>query len=190
MKRYIALVGMSLLCAGTAVEAQRSRQTVAGIAQQEIGQGPKVTVLGGVAAGEDTDFGVFLAATFGWPISDLPLIFRVDPVGARYGYGSNLPSGVGDGNLLLIGGGAALQYDFESSTGSRNTPYIMGGLGLYFARSSFDSNLAGVGGSDTETDLGISLGGGIRLGDKLVLEGRFMNVGSFTTIPLMIGYRP
>jgi hypothetical protein len=190
MKKCIALVGISLLVSGTRVEAQRSSHSVAGVAQQEIGQGPKVTGLAGIATGDNTDFGLAIAATFTWPISDLPINFRLDPILARYGIGTGYLSGVVDGNLLVLGVGAAAQYDFKSSTGGKNTPYVMGGLGLYYRRASIGSTVTPGDFNTSTTDFGLSVGGGVRLGDKLVLEGRVMDIGGFTTIPIMIGYRP
>ncbi len=189
MKKIIALIGVSLLVSASVVEAQRSRQTVAGIAQQEISQGPKVTILGGIATGDNTDFGIVAAATFTWPISDLPLGFRVDPIVARYGLGDGYLAGVVDGNLLILGAGAALQYDFETA-GSANTPYIFGGLGFYYSRFSIDSNIPTVDFNDSNTDVGLSAGGGIRLGSNLVLEARVLDINGFTTIPILIGWRP
>ena len=74
------------------------------------------------------------------------------------------------------------------------TPYVFGGLGLYLARSSFEvaTGLPGgnLDGSDTSTDLGISIGGGVRLKGRLGFEARLMQIGGFTIrpLPLTLGF--
>lgn len=55
------------------------------------------------------------------------------------------------------------RYQFESSSSLR--PFALGGLGIYFGRLSQDGEINGfsVSGSDTESDIGIQVGGGVQL---------------------------
>jgi opacity protein-like surface antigen len=147
---------------------------------------PTVTLMGGLATGDNNlDVGLFFGASFGWDIRGTPLDIRFDPSLSRYGGG-----GVGyDASMLQLGIPAAVEYQFKTT--GRAKPYVMGGIGLYYSRYSYDVSTPGldVGVSDSNTELGIAIGGGVRLNSRFGLEGRIIDVDAFTTIPLLLTWR-
>jgi opacity protein-like surface antigen len=146
---------------------------------------PTVTLLGGLATGDNSlDVGLFLGASFGWDIPGAPITFRFDPSLARYGGG-----GVGyDLSMIQLGIPAAVEYEFKTT--GRSKPYVMGGLGLYYSRYDVDgSGTPGVGATGSDTEFGIAIGGGVRVTSRLGFEGRIIDVGAFTTIPLLVTWR-
>jgi opacity protein-like surface antigen len=201
MKKRLAALGISavLLTAGRA-EAQRvapqafnPRLAAKASNSSPAPQGrrqrsnPTVTLQGGVATGDGSfDFGILVGASFGWDINGLPIDIRFDPSLARYGAGNDYA----DGSLLIFGIPGAVEYEF--TTQGNTKPYIMGGLGLYYSRFSVDVNVPGggdVGGSNSETDFGITVGGGLRFNSKFGIEVRITDLDGFTTIPILFTLR-
>jgi opacity protein-like surface antigen len=189
----VCLTGLCLVA--PAAQAQRAtagafravaRATSEAQAQAPSRTNPTITLMAGIATGDNNlDVGIMVGASFGWDLKGVPLDIRFDPSLARYSGGS---TGV-DASLLKLGIPAAIQYDFTTTGNTK--PYIMGGVGLFYSRYSADINTPGgnVGGSDSNSDLGITVGGGVRFNQRLGLELRIIDVDSFTTIPILLTYR-
>lgn len=199
MRMSHSAVAMCTLVAAMAAQpagAQRrpapTPATKAGSAPQQSGgastKNPSFTLFGGVASGEDGwNLGYAIAASLEWKQSAWPVGIRVDPYIARHG--ADVGS-YGDFNLTLIGAAGAASYDFETTSASAK-PFIFGGLGIYNGSADFDSAYPGYGAFSVYdgTDLGIELGGGIRIGKRLTVELRYMHIDQFDTIPILAGFR-
>lgn len=147
---------------------------------------PTFTLHAGIATGDNSlDVGIMVGASFGWDLKGLPIDLRFDPSLARYGGG--------DGNVdlssILLGIPVAAEYAF--TTTGKAKPYIMGGVGMYYNRVNVEVNTPGFGvdGDASDTDLGIAFGGGVRFNEKFGIEGRVIDVNSFTTLPILLTIR-
>jgi hypothetical protein len=60
-------------------------------------------------------------------------------------------------------------------------------VGMYYNRVTVDVETPGFGVDNTgsDTDLGIAFGGGVRLTERFGIEGRVIDVNSFTTLPIL-----
>ena len=187
-----------LLFTGSVLEAQRVAPTALERAwsaprpapavapqQRRSGAGPSVELMVGIATGDGPyDVGPFLGVSFGWDAAGLPIDFRFDPSLAFHSTGGRY-----DANLLILGLPAAIQYQFRNSQGGP-TPYIMGGLGLYYSNVSIDSGSPFVDElDDSSLDLGIAIGGGVRFNERLGLEARVIDIDGFTTLPILLTIR-
>lgn len=188
----------AMVVAGLFVAARADAQRVAPVSLRKAGNptdvpqqrptrtNPTFTLHAGIATGDNQlDVGIMVGGSFGWDIKGLPIDVRFDPSIARYGGG--------DGNVdlssILLGIPVAVEYEF--ATAGKAKPYVMGGVGMYYNRVSVEVNSPGFGISrtDSDTDLGIAFGGGIRFNERFGLEGRVIDVNSFTTLPILLTIR-
>ncbi|MGQ0647655.1 MAG: hypothetical protein ACT4P7_08780 [Gemmatimonadaceae bacterium] len=147
---------------------------------------PSIELMGGLATGDGIyDLGLLVGASFGWLIPAFPLDLRFDPSLSRYS-----ASGVYSGSLTILAIPAALEYKFKNVQ-SGPTPYVLGGVGLYYSHSGAraQSPIVDAGVEENSFDVGITIGGGIRLNTRFGLEGRIVDVSSFTTIPILLSIR-
>jgi Outer membrane protein beta-barrel domain len=94
-----------------------------------------------------------------------PLGLQVDGFYSRLGLQNDI-----DGHSQMIGGTANAVYAFSSVSPAR--PYLIGGVGVYNGKTTFDD----LGSSDSETKFGANAGAGFdfKLGAaSLYAEGRF-----------------
>jgi hypothetical protein len=157
--------------------------TPAGVAVQRRGGSPTLTLYGGLASGDnDWNMGPALAASFNWRIADAPFNIRLDPYFAYH----SLDEGSVDGNLWFLGTTGNLELAFRPS-GTTAEPYIFGGGGFYFRNASIDD---GDGGEFDDSDLkgAFGFGGGVRFGG-FTLEARLQDIGDFTTVGFLVGFR-
>lgn len=155
--------------------------------QAPADNGPKFTLLGGIASGEGPwNVGLALSGSFEWKKPSWPVNLRLDPYVARHTGSGTAGS---DASLTVVGLAGAASYDFKTTSSAK--PYVIGGVGLFYESASFDAGLPGFGAYSVYdgTDLGIALGAGLRLPGRLTLEGRFMHVDQFDTFPLLLGIR-
>jgi hypothetical protein len=132
--------------------------------------------------GEYGDFdkmGINLLGIFETPLAGSPLYLRIDGI-----YSTTAHEGTGaTGNTAILGGNASALYHF-SAPNAQARPYALGGLGIY----NVDD------GVDTETKIGIGVGGGVTFGLgglNAFAEARYVSIqtsGSSTTLlPLTVG---
>jgi opacity protein-like surface antigen len=187
-------LALAALVASHAAQAQRtqpsarfSRSTTLA-AQQGAANRPSARLFGGIATGDNNlDLGFTGGVSFTWDLAGVPVDFRFDPSLSRY---TGDPAPGADWSLLTINLPAAAEYVFPTSGTGSARYYVMGGVGLYYMNWSFDNNnVPGGDASDSGLEMGITLGGGVRLNDKLGFEGRIVDVGGFTTIPLLVTWK-
>jgi outer membrane protein with beta-barrel domain len=147
---------------------------------------PTFSAFGGIATGDGPyDLGFALGGNALWSPATWPVDIRADLYIAHHGgsLGSALANFDTSVNIFGLLGHA--RYVFPV-TGSSVHPYVLGGLGLFYSRFSFDDNFPGETdyGSTSSTDLGISLGGGADFTERFGAELRIMDFNSFTTIPI------
>lgn len=129
--------------------------------------------------GDFDKMGLNLLGIFETPIANSPLYLRVDGL-----YSTTAHEGTGaSGNTSILGGNASALYHFNAPN-AQARPYALAGLGIY----NVDF------GTDTETKIGLGLGGGVTFGLgglNAFAEARYVSIktsGSSTTfIPLTIG---
>ena len=145
--------------------------------------GPKWSFFGGVASGDNPyDMGLAVGGTGRWQQSNWPVAFRGDAYFAHHSGGISEQFGGYDISVNIFGMMGNAEYAFP--TQSRLKPYAFGGLGLFYSKVNLDYD--GVFDAyDSSTDLGFGIGGGMHLTEKFGLELRFMDLGGFSTIPLL-----
>ncbi|MBV6519915.1 MAG: hypothetical protein MNPFHGCM_00018 [Gemmatimonadaceae bacterium] len=188
----VAATLLSVVHVSTA-EAQRrpaaAMATRAGAAQGgEAGGSSNFTLFAGVATGEGGyDIGPAVQGSFKLANAKWPVAIRIDPYLARHS-GSFSYSGNGtDISLTMIGAAGNVEYAFKNSE-SNVEPYVLGGLGLYYGKSSVSNNTIGFEASGSDTNLGFGFGGGIRFAKRWSAEGQYKSINGFDTIPLLLGY--
>ena len=144
-----------------------------------------VRVFGGVASGDNPyDIGIAAGATVTWRRSEWPVAVRADGYYAHHSGDLGSQLGGYDISVNIYGFVGAAEYAFP--TENRLEPYVFGGLGLFYSDVSQDYD--GVFEDDTyesSTDLGFAVGAGMKLTRRLGLELRFMDIGDFSTIPVL-----
>jgi hypothetical protein len=147
--------------------------------------GPEWSVFGGVASGDNPyDIGFALGGTGRWRRSDWPVAARGDAYVAHHSGDIGSQLGGYDVSVNIFGVMGSAEYAFPTT--NKLKPYAFGGLGIFY--SNVDLDYPGefdIGDYDSSTDLGFGVGGGIHLTEKLGLELRFMDVGGFSTIPIL-----
>jgi len=103
------------------------------------------------------------------------LHFRTDPLGDNLYFVPSVEAGFGD--ATMIAGNADLHYVFETS--SKLAPYIGGGLTVNWF--DFDN------GSDSDTEVGGSILGGIKLTPKMFLEVK-LGLGDVPDAKFLVGW--
>jgi opacity protein-like surface antigen len=147
--------------------------------------GPEWSIFGGVASGDGAyDIGFAAGGTGRWSRSDWPVAVRGDAYFAHHSGDVGSLLGGYDVSINIFGVMASAEYSFP--TENRLKPYAFGGLGLFY--SNIDLEVEGgfdIDEYDSSTDLGFGVGGGIYLSQKFGIEVRFMDVGGFSTIPVL-----
>ena len=149
MKRSIfGAAALALVLSASAVEAQKPMSFgIALGASKATGDGSDAVNLGYHALG-----------TLAWAPPTLPVGIRFDGMFNQFGF-----DGEGDAKLNIMGVNANATWGMPMAA-SPISPYLIGGLGLYNSKISFDGC-----GSDCkgETDLGFNIG----VGTKFALSG-------------------
>ena len=150
--------------------------------------GPDWSVFGGVASGDGAyDVGFAAGGTGRWRRSDWPVSARGDAYFAHHGGDIGREFGGFDVSINIFGVMASAEYSFPIE--NRLRPYAFGGLGLFYSNINVDyDGVFDDSSYDSSTDLGFGVGGGVHLTEKLGLEIRFMDVGGFSTIPILAVY--
>lgn len=155
---------------------------------QGTGNAPTVRLFGGIATGDGSlDLGFMAGASFAWDLSGLPFDIRFDPSISRYSGGES--PGV-DVSLLLLNFPAAVEYVFPTTGSGSAKFYVMGGLGMHYFNRSVEAN--GTPGSESDNsglDMGVTLGGGVRMNETLGFEGRIIDIDGFTTIAILATWK-
>ncbi len=104
----------------------------------------------------NASLGLDLMGAVEWhPRSTLPVAWRGEIGWSHFGYT--------DGNSDIVRFDVDALYDIPVHWTSKLQPYILGGLGIYHVSVSVDCSALGVEcASDSDTNLGINLGGGLR----------------------------
>jgi len=129
--------------------------------------------------GDFDKMGINLLGIFETPLSGSPLYLRIDGI-----YSSTAHEGTGaTGSTSILGGNASVLYHF-SAPNAQARPYALGGLGIY--------NVDG--GADSQTKIGLGLGGGVTFGLgglNAFAEARYISVktdgASTSFIPITVG---
>ena len=129
--------------------------------------------------GDFDKMGINLLGIFETPFSGSPLYLRIDGI-----YSSTAHEGTGaTGSTSILGGNASVLYHF-SAPNAQARPYALGGLGIY--------NVDG--GTDSQTKIGLGLGGGVTFGLgglNAFAEARYISVktdgASTSFIPITVG---
>lgn len=148
--------------------------------------GPEWSAAAGIATGDNPyDIGFALGATGKWHRSDWPVAVRGDGYFAHHG--GDIGSQFGGVNLSINIFGVMGSAEYAFPTTSTLKPYAFGGLGLFYSNVNVDYDFANFDDSayDSSTDLGIGVGGGIHFTDKIGMEVRLMDIGGFTTLPIL-----
>jgi hypothetical protein len=155
---------------------------------QGTGNAPTVRLFGGIATGDNSlDLGFMAGATFAWDLSGLPFDLRFDPSISRYSGDGGSP-GV-DVSLLLLNFPVAVEYVFPTTSSGGAAFHVMGGLGMHYSNWNVDTDVPGFEFGDSGLDMGITLGGGVRMNEKLGFEGRIIDIDSFTTIAILATWK-
>lgn len=123
--------------------------------------------------------GLNLLGIFETPLAGSPLYLRIDGI-----YSSTAHDGTGaSGSTSILGGNASALYHF-SAPNAQARPYALVGLGIY--------NVDG--GTDSQTKVGLGLGGGVTFGIgglNAFAEARYISVktagASTAFVPITVG---
>jgi len=191
-----AVVVAAVLAPATASDAVAQQRTATGVqrlARRDVPQqpsrattaGPKWSMVGGVASGDgEYDLGFSLGTTARWSRSNWPVTIRGDGYFAHHSGDINSFAGDFDLSLNLLGVLGSAEYSFPTQSSLK--PYVFGGLGLFYAAVDVDYDEAfGDGDYDSSTDLGFSVGGGLNFTPRFGMELRLIDVGGFTTLPIV-----
>jgi len=184
MKRILgAVAGVSLvtLIFASSATAQASNPLTFGIAgglSQPLGD-----------LGDATSLGFNVTGTLDARPAVIPFPLRFDLMINRWGLDRV------DGSARAIAGVANAVFNFPTQNPATSlAPYVIGGFGIYNAGFNFDD----ADDPDSETDLGINFGGGVRFplsGFDTYVEARYHNVfggddeGDVSFLPIVFGIR-
>ena len=147
--------------------------------------GPDWSIFAGVASGDDPyDIGIAAGATAKWRRLEWPVAVRADGYYAHHSGDLGSQLGGYDISVNIFGVMGAGEYVFP--TQNRLKPYVLGGLGVFYSSVNLDYD--GVFEDDTydsSADLGFEIGAGIKLTNKFGIELRFMDMGEFSTMPVL-----
>lgn len=149
----------------------------------------KWTIAGGIATGDTGyDLGFALQGSYKTTPAGWPVAIRIDPFLGRWTGGEDFGAfGSVDFSLTMLGAQGSAVYDFPAS-GNMNW-FVFGGLGLFYSSFSYDEDVSGFDASDSSTDLGIGVGGGLNFGQRWVAEAQYKSVSSFSTLLFLLGLR-
>ena len=179
-----SLVMDNVLGAQTAT-SMASRSTVTAPQRRGGPVTPNFTLLGGLASGDGAwNMGPAVAGTITW--SPAPQVdIRVDPYYARH----DLDVRGSDAHLTFLGVGGNVQYVFRTANSGSAAPYVFGGIGVYHQNFGYGNDVFASRYGNGSTDLGLGVGTGIRFANHLVVELRVNDINSFTSVPILFGYR-
>ena len=139
-------------------------------------------------AGDVTGTGINVQAAGTKKLASAPVWLRGEVAYNRFGakdqgnfFGSDIES-----RLSTLSGGLDIGYSFV--TASTMKPYVLGGLGMY--RNELTMEVDNESASESETDLGINFGGGMkfRMGGRMAfVEARYHTAGDIDYMPLTFG---
>lgn len=149
---------------------------------------------GGSDSGRDTGFDVTGSIWFPRKVGNVA--FRGDVAVDRWSTSVRVGAFRATGAFTSFGftGNAIYALNPEKKAGAVR-PYVLGGAGLYLGRVSYDTNVPGIDGASTETNLGIQAGGGFEFvlaGFSTFAEAKLVNVfadGSGRWIPITFGIK-
>jgi hypothetical protein len=146
--------------------------------------GPDWSASAGIATGDNPfDIGLALGATAKWHRSDWPVGIRGDAYFAHHSGNVGSQFGGVDLSVNIFGVMGSAEYAFPTTNTLK--PYAFAGLGLFYQSYNVDSDFSDYDAYDSSTDLGIGVGGGIHFTEKIGMEVRLMDIGGFTTLPIV-----
>jgi hypothetical protein len=123
--------------------------------------------------------------------ASLPFVFRLDVSASRFTQQPLTNAGVVAGDASLLHAGGALGFELVPGRASQSLrPYLTVSGGIYRFQGSGPAGTNGDivdGVFATTNDVALLAGAGLRLGQRLFLEARFVTVGDFQSIPVVIG---
>jgi hypothetical protein len=123
------------------------------------------------------------------PFLAAPLTLRADVAGSYHTQPTTV-SGVKAATLIHAGASAGLELTLRGGTGMR--PYVGGAVGVYRFQASGAAGKAAINAGDvfaSTTDVAGIATLGLRLNSRLFVEGRYITVGDFTSMPIGVGVR-
>lgn len=99
-------------------------------------------------------------------------------------------TGSASSSLTHVGVSAGLEATLRRAPGMR--PYIGVAAGVYRFQASGPAGKAAIRNGDvyaSTTDVAGIVTAGVRLTDRLFVEGRYLTVGDFTSMPISVGVR-
>jgi hypothetical protein len=131
------------------------------------------------------------AAGLAWrtPLLAPPIALRAD-IGGSYHTQSTTVPGVSAATLMHAGASAGLEFTLRKGPGMR--PYIGAALGVYRFQASGPAGNASIIASDrfaSTTDVAGIATLGVRLSSRFFVEGRYLTVSDFTSMPITVGVR-
>jgi len=143
------------------------------------------SIFGGVASGDDPyDIGIAAGGSAKWRRSDWPVGVRGDVYYAHHSGDLGSQLGGYDISVNIYGLIGAAEYAFP--TENRLEPYVFAGLGLFYSSVNLEyDDVFEDETYDSSTDVGFDIGAGLHLTSKFGLELRFMDIGGFSTIPIL-----
>jgi opacity protein-like surface antigen len=189
MKRSLrTMIGLAAMAAlPTLASAQTARPIALGVS------GGLSLPMGDLGEGVSSGFTVAGHITFR-PATFTNLSFRGDVSFDRWSTKDG-GSALGDGNIRALGVTGNLVYAFPQANPSMVRPYVLGGVGFFNSKGSYEA--AGISvESESSTDLGIQAGAGLNFnlsGFSTFLEAKYVNVfgdgSSANWIPITFGIR-
>jgi len=124
--------------------------------------------------------------------ASLPLVFRFDVGGSRF---SQTPTVLGGTTLLsdkaaLTHAGATASLELPLVNHGAIRPYLVAGGGVYRFQANGPAGNNGTisnGVFTSTTDGALNAGGGVMFGRHFFVEARYITVGDFNSIPVVLG---
>ncbi len=123
------------------------------------------------------------------PMFAAPLALRLDVAGSYHTQPTSV-AGVQAATLVHAGASAGLELTLRRGPGVR--PYVGGAVGVYRFQASGAAGAAAIRTGDifaSTTDVAGIATVGLRLSSRFFVEGRYITVGDFTSMPLGVGVR-
>jgi hypothetical protein len=145
---------------------------------------------GGLAA-PSLSFNAGPMAGLAWrrPFIAAPLALRADLAGSYHTQPATV-TGIKAATLIHAGASAGLELTLRRGPGMR--PYVGGAVGLYRFQASGAAGKAAITTGDvfaSTTDVAGIATLGVRLSSRFFVEGRYITVGDFTSMPISVGVR-
>lgn len=175
-----------------ATPATRAAASTGGGARSEVEAYSRFGLYAGGATAS-LGFGAGPSGGVVWRVksASLPLVFRLDISASRFTQQPLTNAGVVAGDASLLHAGGALGFELVPGRASQSLrPYLTVSGGIYRFQGSGPAGTNGDivdGVFATTNDVALLAGAGLRLGQRLFLEARFVTVGDFQSIPVVIG---